>query len=70
MQELVYDVRLGQIHSDMAFKTQLVSISGPHLDSLFDSVPGAVCDTPGHSVSQTRQTGEYTRHVLTLQGTS
>jgi hypothetical protein len=31
----------------------------------FDSLAGTVCDTPGHSVTRTRQTTEYVRHVLT-----
>jgi hypothetical protein len=34
-------------------------------DSLFDSLPGVVCGTPGHPMTQTRQTREYVRHALT-----
>jgi hypothetical protein len=36
----------------------------------FDSLAGTVCDTPGHSVTRTRQTTEYVRHVLTRDGQS
>src|SRR5712691_2356793 len=34
-------------------------------DSLYESLPGAVCGTAGPSVAQTRQTGEYVSHALT-----
>jgi hypothetical protein len=37
-------------------------------DSLFDSLLRTLCDTPGRSVAQTRQTGEYVRQALTLPG--
>lgn len=40
------------------------------VDSLLDSLPGAVCDTPGPSGTRTRQTAEYRRHVQTLPDTS
>lgn len=39
-------------------------------DSLFDSLRGAVCGTPGRSVAQTRQSAEYGSHVLTLPDAS
>jgi hypothetical protein len=34
------------------------------LTSLIDSVPGAVCDTPGHSVARTCQSAEYVTRRL------
>jgi hypothetical protein len=40
------------------------------IDSLRDSLPVAVWDTPGRSVKQMRQTAEYGRHVLTSHDTS
>jgi hypothetical protein len=40
------------------------------IDSLIDSLPGALCGTSGHSVALTRQTTEYVRHALTCPGTS
>ncbi len=43
----------------------IAMISSRRRDSLFDSLPGAGCDTPGRSVTQARQTAEYARHVLT-----
>ena len=39
-------------------------------DSLFDSLLRTLCDTPGRSVAQTRQTGEYVRQALTLPDAS
>jgi hypothetical protein len=38
-------------------------VSRTATDSLFDSLSGAVCGTPWRSVAQTRQTGEYVRHL-------
>ena len=38
------------------------------IDSLFDSLAEAVCDKPGRSVTQMRQTAEYVGHVLAAPG--
>jgi hypothetical protein len=46
------------------------SVNGKALDSLFDSLAGAICGKSGRSVTQARQTAEYVRHVLTRPDTS
>jgi hypothetical protein len=45
-------------------------VNGKALDSLFDSLAGAICGKSGRPVTQARQTAEYVRHVLTRPDTS
>src|SRR6266852_6471225 len=40
------------------------------VDSRFDSLPGTLRDAHGRSVTRTRQSAEYVRHVVTCPGTS
>ena len=44
--------------------------SNTAIDSLFDSLLWAVCDTSGRSGTRTRQTTEYVSHALASRDTS